>query len=44
VVVRRKKWPRGKDLFFTWNERGNIEIPEVETRRIDPNLLFIEAI
>jgi hypothetical protein len=27
-MVLRKKWKKGQDLFFTWNERGNIEIHE----------------
>jgi len=25
-MVERKKWEKGKELFFTWNERGHIEI------------------
>lgn len=27
-MVEKKKWSKGQDLFFTWNERGNIEIHE----------------
>lgn len=25
-MVSKKNWKKGDDLFFTWNERGNIEI------------------
>jgi hypothetical protein len=27
-MVQRKKWKKAQELFFTWNERGNIEIHE----------------
>jgi hypothetical protein len=27
-MVQRKKWKKAQPLFFTWNERGNIEIHE----------------
>lgn len=25
-MVKKKGWAKGKDLFFTFNERGNIEL------------------
>ena len=25
-MVEKKGWKKGINLFFTWNERGNIEI------------------
>ena len=27
-MVEKKDWKKGQALFFTWNERGNIEIHE----------------
>lgn len=27
-LVTKKKWKKGQELLFTWNERGNIEIHE----------------
>lgn len=27
-MVDKKKWEKHQQLFFTWNERGNIEIHE----------------
>ncbi len=27
-MVEKKGWEKGQSLFFTWNERGNIEIHE----------------
>jgi hypothetical protein len=26
AMVERKQWAKGKELVFTWNERGHIEI------------------
>ncbi len=26
LMVEKKKWVKGQDLFFIFNERGNIEI------------------
>jgi len=27
-MVEKKSWVKGQALFFTWNERGNIEVHE----------------
>jgi hypothetical protein len=27
-MIAKKGWKKGQSLFFTWNERGNIEIHE----------------
>lgn len=26
LLVEKKKWIKGQDLFFSFNERGNVEI------------------
>lgn len=28
LMVQQKKWGKGKELLFVFNERGNIEITE----------------
>ena len=31
-IVRRKKWKKGDRFIFSFNERGNVELYEVEER------------
>jgi len=26
IMVKRKKWNKGQEILFTWNEKGNIEL------------------